>query len=84
MCFYWNKLGYKQINSSSAIENFIAFVVTPSENYGIFCHFGGLRQRLLRYKISQSGGNWICQISREQEFLMIKSMMLRKCMFSKK
>ena len=26
---------------SSAIENFIAFVVTPSENYGILCHFGG-------------------------------------------
>ena len=30
-------------------KNFIAFVVTPSENYGILCHFGGLRQRLLRY-----------------------------------
>ena len=26
---------------SSAIEIFIAFVVTPYENYGIFCHFGG-------------------------------------------
>ena len=22
-------------------KNFIAFVVTPSENYEIFCHFGG-------------------------------------------
>ena len=25
----------------SAIKNFISFVVTPSENYGILCHFGG-------------------------------------------
>ena len=25
---------------SSAIKKFIAFVVAPSQNYGIFCHFG--------------------------------------------
>ena len=37
-----------------AIENFIASVVTPSENYGIFCHFWGLRQRLLWYTDSRS------------------------------
>ena len=34
------KLGYKLINFIS-YKQFIAFVVTPSENDGIFCHFGG-------------------------------------------
>ena len=36
-----NKLGYRQINFHRLYKIFIAFVVTPSQNYGIFCHFGG-------------------------------------------
>ena len=44
-----NKLGYKQKNFHFFL--FIAFVVTPSENYGILCHLRELRQRLLRYLI---------------------------------
>ena len=36
---------------SSTIENFIAFVVTPSENYGIFCHFGGYDKGFYGIKI---------------------------------
>ena len=37
-----NKLGYKQKNFHFFIKKFIVFVVTPSENYGILCHFGGV------------------------------------------